>query len=256
MIQTFCTYNLGDNFVHLNYLRKLAALYPDEKFVHAAQASLLPQLRDVVSDIPTISLIDLAQKEASSINIWKNRRGDFFGHQKRNDWAGFYLEFFEVLSRDLGVKNPISISTDLLFDYPAIYAKKYPKVDFLIINSTPFSNQFRNFWPEQLDAVVGKLASKGYSVITTSPSSHQVPCTQTSTPPMTVSDIGSLSLGCNYIFGVATGPIWPTFNVWNVSSVKLRVLLLDGERIEIAPNTHHVERINDGVKILEEHGIL
>lgn len=256
MIQTFCAYNLGDNLVHLNYLRKVAARHTDEQFIHAAPAAQLSQLREVVAEIPAISLIDLSQKDAAAVDVWKNRNQDFFGHQKRNDWAGFYVEFFARLSADLGVENPITKPSDLLFDYPAITARTYPEIDFLIINSTPLSAQFRKFWPEQLDSLVGKLKAKGYSVVTTSRSSHDVPCTQTYTPPLTITDIGSLSLRCKYIFGIATGPIWPTFNVWNVASVKLRVILLDGERIEIVPNIRHVESIDGGMKILQEHGIL
>ncbi|MDE2020336.1 MAG: hypothetical protein KGJ13_08380 [Patescibacteria group bacterium] len=256
MIQTHCDYNFGDSLVHLNYLRKLAVLYPEKQFVHAAKAALLPQLREVVQDIPAISLIDLSQKQPESINIWKNRNGDFFKHQKRYDWAGFYLEFFDILSRDLGVENPIKQPEDFLFDYPGITAKKYPPIDFLIINSQPFSGQFVNFWGEQFDWLIGKLREKKYSVVTTAPCSHPVPCTQGHAPPMSISDIGSLSLHCKYIFGVATGPIWPTFNVWNLETVKLRLLLLDGERIEIAPNTYHAESVGDGIKILKQHGVM
>lgn len=256
MIQTFCTYNLGDNIVQLNYLRKLAKRYPDQKFIHAVNGGLLPQLKDVIADVSTISLIDLSQKDPSAIDAWKNRNGDFFAHVKRDDWAAFYVEFFARLSADLGVENPITQPSDLLFDYPAIAAKSYPEIDFLIINSTPLSGQFRKFWPEQLDLLIGKLKAKGYSVVTTSRSSHEVACTQTYVPPMTITDIGALSRRCKYIFGIATGPIWPTFNIWNLETVKLRVILLDGERIDIAPNTYHVESIDDGMKLLQERGLL
>lgn len=256
MIQTHCDYNFGDNLIQLHYLRKLATNYPEKKFVHAAKAALLPQLREAVQDVPAISLIDLSQKQPESINVWKNRHADFFNHRKRYDWSGFYVEFFHKLSRELDVENPLTKPADFLFDYPSISAKKFPEIDFLIINSMPFSGQFVNFWAEQFDWLIGKLKEKGHSVVTTAPCSHPVPCTQGHAPPMTISDIGSLSLRCKYIFGVATGPIWPTFNVWNVETVKLRVLMLDGERIDIAPNTFHAERIGDGIKVLKDHGVM
>lgn len=256
-IFTHCDYNLGDHLAHLHYLRKLAIRHPERKFVHAAAFHLLPQLIEVVCDLGNISLIDLDYKPDNSEDVWKNRDGFFYGHPKQYDYTGLYIDFFQMISGIFGVENPITTPSDLLFDYPAIRRTRYPDIDFLIINSPPLSRQFAGFSDDHFNALIGLLIEHGYSVVTTAPSSYDdVPCTQRQDPPLSVSAIGGASLSCKYIVGVATGPIWPTFNVWNSDSVLLRVLLLDRERVLIAPNTEHAEAMPEVVDILRKRELL
>jgi hypothetical protein len=253
-IFTHCDWNLGDHLVHLHYLRKQTVAYPDIHFVHAANYDFLPQMIEVVADVPNISLIDIAYKSADSQDAWKNRDDYFVGHGKWADYAAFYIEFFDYLSKKLGLESPIHTPQDFLFDYPAIQKKRYPNFDFLVINSPPKSGQFLGYSANDFDGLIGKLLARGYSVITTAPSTHNTPCTQKS--GLSVTAIGSLSLGCKYIVGVSTGPSWPTFNIWNTDSVQLRVLLLDRERVLIAPNTEHAKTIGDLRTILSDRGLI
>lgn len=251
-IHTHCDYKLGDQLIHLNYLRRVAALYPEKRFIHAAPAGLLPELLATVEDVSNIVLVPLQARSPESVDAWKNRKDGFYGHPKRDDWAAFHLEFFETLSADLGLENPIKQAADLLFDYPAIKRGPREKYDFLVINSAPTSGQLLSFFADDFDLLIGSLVKKGYSVITTELSRLGVPCTR----PRSVTQIGSLSLGCSYIVGVGTGPMWPTFNIWNTETVKLRLILLERERIFIAPNTQHATNVAQAMTILSGHGLL
>lgn len=253
MIETFCNYHLGDQLVHLHYTRKLVERDPSLCFTHAAPPILLPQLYEVVTDLPQIKLIECDAKSDRAIDVWKNRKGDFYTHPKRDDWVAYHLEFFDALSRELGLDSPLQEARDFLFDYPAIIDNEHEdKFDFLIVNSPPLSNQCQGYEPAQMDRLIGILADKGFSVITTLPSGLQgIPYTH-----CTVTKIGGISLQCENIVGVATGPMWTTMNVWNEDTVALRVLLLEPERVNIAPRTHHANSVERAIGILIEEGAL
>lgn len=253
MIETYCNYHLGDQLVHLHYTRKLVERDPSLKFKHAAPPILLPQLAEVVLDLPQISLCTLDEKSDHAIDVWKNRHGNFYEHPLRNDWVSYHLEFFDALSRDLGLDTPLNEARDFLFDYPAIFASEgKDKFDFLVVNSQPLSNQCLGYHPQQMDRLIGLLCEKGYAVITTAP------CGINGIPYMhcTVSVIGGISLRCENIVAVATGPMWPTLNVWNEDTVNLRVMLLEPERLNIAPRTHHASSVERAIGILIEEGML
>lgn len=251
MIVTYCDYHLGDHLIHLNFLRQLAQRNPEKHFIHAAGGQYLSQLREIVDDMQNISLIDLIKRPVNAINAWKNRLGNIHNHVLRNDWVAFYMYVFDGLARDMGFENPLKRRADFLFNYPRLRKKKFDNVDFLVINSMPHSGQLHGINDEDFNRLVTLLLARGHSVITTSPILG-VPCTE----PLTVAEIGALSLACKYIVGVATGPIWTTFNIWNTYSVKLRLLLLNRERVLIAPNTKHAETMLEAINILREKELL
>ena len=251
---THCIYHMGDHLAHLHYLRKQAVRYPEHHFVHAAHFEYLPQLIEVVSDISNISLIDIEYKPESSEDIWKNRDLFYDRYENKGDYASVYIDFFRYLSSRLGLESPIHTASDLLFDYPAILKKRYAGIDFLVSNSAPMSSQFMGYNPDDFDDLIGKLIGHGYSVVTTAPSAHNVPCTQHNR--LSISAIGGLSLNCKYIVGICNGPTWPTFNIWNTESVLLRILLLDREQVLIAPNTEHARTMSELVNILQSRDLL
>jgi len=254
VIYTHCNWNLGDHLAHLHYLRKQAVNYPNHQFIHAAKFDFLSQLIEIIADLPNISLIDIAYRPDHSTDSWKNRDNYFVSHSKWADYGWFHIEFYRYLSSLLGLESPFSQPSDLLFDYPSILRKRYPAFDFLVINSPPKSGQLQGFNPNEFEDLIAKLLASGHSVITTAPSSHAVPCTARSS--MSVTSIGSLSLGCQYIVGVSTGPSWPTFNVWNAKTVQMRLLMLDRERVLIAPNTEHARNMKEVKAILSDRGLL
>jgi hypothetical protein len=247
-IVTHNNYHLGDNLIHLSYLRRVAQQNPDTHFRHGAHKPYLKQLELMVEDVDNIELFDAGKAPPGSIDSWKNRNGGFYGHPKRNDWIGFHLEFFDKLSKDIGVNNPIKSPNDLLMDCPAINRAVPHSFDFLVINSPPQSGQIS---VQDFDPLIGKLIDCRYRIVTTAGSGYDVPCTM----PLPVTAIGAISLRCRFILGNATGPVWPTFNVWNRHSVELRLLLLEPERIYF-PNVEHVASIAEALESLEDRGLI
>ena len=157
----------------------------------------------------------------------------------------------------LGLSLPDTLQKplDLLFDYPAIKmrGKVCEPFDILIINSKPMSNQWQGYSEPEMNEMISVLARK-YSVITTAKSRLQVPCS--ADHGWTATTIGAASLLCDYVIGASTGPSWPTFNIWNKESVKRRIIMLDSEDVNIAPNTVCVKSMLEAKKMLQLEGLV
>ncbi len=258
--RTHNAYHLGDNLVHLHFLRKVALANPDRQFVHYAQWNYAIQLNPVTLDVPNIRLAPFDYHLPSdSINAWRGDNQFWYSHPDRLDFVKFHVEaWFPYLADKMNVENPIKRAEDMLFDYPAIAASSllaHPPFDVLLINSQPGSGQFASYSAWELGNLGGQIAEKGFSVIATSPVVHRdIVCTADQN--LSVTQIGHLSLHCHTIVMVSTGPSWATFNVWNQKSIKLRVILLDSERVHLAPNTMHCARIEEAAEVLKKAGLL
>ncbi len=258
--RTHNSFHLGDNLVHLHFLRKVALTNPDRQFIHAAQWQYLKQLQDVISDVHNLELTDFNYLTPSdSIDAWRGANQFWYSHPDRLDFVKFHVEaWFPYLADKMNVENPIKCQTDMLFDYPAIAASPlltHPSFDVLLINSAPGSGQFSSFNEWELGRLGADIAQKGFSVISTAPTpSSKIPCTADQN--LSVTQIGHLSLHCHIVVMVSTGPSWTTFNVWNQDSIKLRIILLDSERINLARNTMHCVRIEEAAEVLKKAGLL
>jgi hypothetical protein len=271
-------FHLGDNLIHLHFLRKLAMKYPEEQFRHAIHPCHREQLAEAIEDVPNVQLIPLEEKPLASVNVWKNAGatvvrqgltesrptayvpGFWEQHRFRNNYAWFYIDWFEHLAAQMGLENPIKTYRDLWFDYPKLHARsekveeilaaaqiegRESRVDFLIVNSQPCSGQFRAYDSvEYLSPLIEELAAR-YSVVVTQPVLRTAAGVAGNRPPaipctrdyrLTISEIGALSLHADHLLMVSTGPSWPTFNIWNEKTVKLRLLLLDTEVVDYMPN--------------------
>ena len=247
---TFNAFHLGDNLLHLHFLRKLALAYPDEEFVHAAQEGQLWQLRDVVADIESIRLVPIREKHSDSLNAWRGVDNWFYHHRERNNFVRVHLDWFALLAERMGFVSPIKCAADLVFDYPALKAPAGTTFDndtVLFVNSRPLSGQWTGYNGDIFDEIATRIREKGFGVVTTNPQIEG----------RSVTHIGQISQHCRAIVGVATGPIWPTFNVWNRGTVKLRVLLNDHERVDIIPETTvYATSLFEVPKILHDHAYL
>lgn len=253
-ITTFSDVRLGDNLAHLHFLRKVAQLNTGATFEHAAHACYLPQLIDVVADLPNIVLRDIryiSQKKA--INAWKNRGRFWEQHPLRNDYGPFMLDWFRELASDMGTQSPFKTESDLLFDYPAIKDVSCEKFDILLVNSEPLSGQWRTMDIGGVDQLAIELSER-HKVITTRPVRPYIPCTQSM--HLSVTGIGGISRFCRAIIMVSTGSSWITFNIYNRKSVDLRVIFLEEERINIALNTFTTNSVNFARERLREEGLL
>lgn len=248
MIATFNAYHLGDNLIHLNFLRRCALAYPDREFAHYCAEQHRVQLLLVIADLPQIQLVSECPSEA--INAWRGADNFWYSHENRNDFVWFHKDWFWYLSKKMGLTDsPIQRAEDMLFDYPALAPSGAPTAafDYLIINSFPHSGQLSGFNPHDFVRLVETLQARGKVCITTMPTGR-CECTNDGNRGLDVTAIGRLSQSARHIVGVATGPIWTTFNKWNVNTP--RVILLDNEHLDLVEGVRHVRNVAEAMEYL------
>ena len=229
-IKTYMQWHLGDNLLHLHFLRKLAQRYPELTFEHSLNPAYISQCQDLVDDLPQIRLLPLRAGETPGIDGWKGADGFFFAHDRRFQFGALYVDLFARLARKMGLESPIRRPDDLLFDYPAICQDKgLGSYDVLLINSVPLSEQFKSYQESHFVALAQALRARGLRVITT----HKLadfPCTLEQ--HLSVTDIANLSLRARYFIAVCTGAMWPSMNRFNQSIHQFRIILNDHETID------------------------
>lgn len=238
MIHTYNEYHLGDQLVHLNFLRRAAQENPDLEFTHHCHERHHAQLTPLLEDVP-ISLDGLSIPPGA-INAWIGHANFFYEHPHRADWVLFHLAWFDRLASVLGIANPIACREDLLFEYPALNAPTRYDFDYLIINSPPASGQLPDYNPQYFQNLVRNLANEGAKVVTTHPTGL-VPCTLEH--HFTVTDIGVLSKSVKHIEGVATGPMWTTFNIFNKDKVLSRKFYCAHQTVNLTDNTVTLKKL-------------
>lgn len=232
--RTHCWLRNGDNLVHLHFLRKLALAYPDHTFEHRFATHLANplQLADIAADVPNIRLLPQAHEHvpAHSVDGWKGANGYWYQHPRRHDYAAFYLEFWGLLARTIGLESPVHTARDLLFDYPRLRGNPtdaLPPCDVLVINSSPLSGQWRAFDGSRFDAeIVHPLVQAGHRVITSTWSTYAPSAAMWG---LNFTRLGQISTRARAIVMVSTGPSWPTFNLWTHDTLEFRLVLLDEE---------------------------
>lgn len=232
MIHTYNEYHLGDNLVHLNFLRRACKENPELEVTHHCNPAHVGQLLPLTDGLP-IHLADL-YVPPGAINAWIGHANFYYEHPQRNDWVLFHLAWFDRLSSVMEILNPMACRDDFLFEYPALNAPTTYDFDYLIINSQPQSNQLYDYNPDFFQNRVRNLVNEGVKVVTTAPTG-MCPCTLDH--HFTVTDIGVLSKYVKHIEGVATGPMWTTFNIFNLNKVLSRTFYCSHQTVNITDNT-------------------
>lgn len=243
MIETYNEYHLGDNLIHVNWLRKFKG-----QIIHYCQPEYIPQLLDLTQD-RDIHLKPLSEKSPYAVNSWINADGLWSLEPYRRNWVYFYLQHFAKLSRKLNLSNLIQTRNDLLFNYPALTFQNplCNPFDYLIINSRPGSGQFPAYDPDQFIELTKYLASN-HRVITTEPTGYAPSTTEAN---LSVSQIGSLSRFCHTILSVDTGPMWPTFNPYG--NLRLRIIYCNLQYFPLQDNCITINNIPDTYQLLTSH---
>jgi hypothetical protein len=228
-IYTHIIYNIGDNIIHLNYLKKLAKLNQGILFLHFLKSEYINQISEYIIE-DNIRLLPLEIRPIWSINSWKNDKKYWSKHPNKYKFEDFYLEYFDRISKKLGLKNPITNKEDLIIDAERMVSKnkKYQNYDYFIVNSEPKSDQF-DYDENELNLLIKKI-SETHSIITTK-KIESIPCTQDSN--MTLYDIGIQSTKCKKHIMIATGPCWFALNSYNIKNSEGIYLLLRDEQIRI-----------------------
>jgi len=233
MIHTYNEYHLGDQLIHLHYLRQVCKENPHLEFTHYCNPQYHAQLQPLCEDVP-ITIADLSIPPGA-VNSWIGYKNFFYNHGARRDWVMFHQSWFDYLSDRLEVANPIACREDFLFDYPRLNRFDYPAYDYLIINSPPASGQLPDYTPQFFENRVKNLLNEGKTVVTTYPTGM---CQCTLDYGQDVTGIGALSNMVKHIEAIDTGPLWPTFNIFNKDKVLSRTIYgTTSDRIDLAPNT-------------------
>lgn len=257
-------FHLGDNLQHLHFLRKMALANPADEFVHGVHLCHMGQLFEAVEDVKNIHLVDVEKFRVGNWpmrdvarNVWKNADGFWERHPLRDDYAGFYIQWFEHLAGEMHLESPIKKREDLLFDYPRIRVRTPLShwFDVLLINSQPCSGQFRAYDRlDYFDPLIAELHRAGKRLVVTQKSELTekigIPCTRDH--GLSITGVGNLSFHCSTIIMVSTGPSWPTFNTWNEASGKLRIVCLDREVLNLSSNTVQVNDLQGALQMMRE----
>lgn len=244
---------LGDCLLHAHWLRKAQTTNPGVRFNFFVRSEIVREIFDVLVGTG-IGLSHLGHAPADAITV-PLHAADMPPDADLRDFIGCKLWQYHTIADRAGLKPACTSRADWLFDHhelrrPCILSRPF---DVLVVNAAPRSGQWQGYYPADLGTLVHELAANN-EVITT----HAAPGAAYVTDHygLTTTQIGQLSTLCTAIVAVATGPIWPTFNAFNLDSCKLRVVLIDDERIELAPHTHHARTLDEARAILRAHLML
>ena len=243
-METYCQWHLGDNLLHLHFLRKLSDAYPDIIFHHALNQQYIVQCGELVEDKHNIKLIGLSEAKFNRpIDAWKGAENFFFEHPRKFEFGALYLDFFTRIASKMGLRSPIVEKTGLLFDYPALLRNVLPKsYDFLVVNSAPLSEQFKTYSEETFRKIVKAVEARGFSVITTK-KVEGFDCTMDT--GLSVTGIGNVSLGAHFLVAVCTGAMWPSINAFNNYRHEQKIILNDHETIDFGRNVTMARKMSE-----------
>lgn len=239
LISTFNEWHLGDNLVHLNYLVRLSRHYPQLKFEHFLKDKYIEDLAPLIPQ--NISLRPIVESHEGAINCWIGYENYFHKSSLRNDWVQFHLSFFEKLSLELNLDNPIKHADDLLFDMPLLDGDSplEEEVDFLVVNSTPLSCQSPEFTEFYFNNLIELLRGRGFRVVATHPTGDGASALERG---FRLHEIARLAKHCKEgIIGIPNGPMWLTFNVFVNSNLKCRIVWLGPQKLNLGENCLSIE---------------
>lgn len=253
---TYNTFGMGDNLIHLQFLRRMSAKYPDHQFIHACghggnPAWDFPQLQETVEDIPQIEVVKFSAREG--IDSWRFLP-DF---KQRRDFCGHYIERFRDIARQMGLESATNCTDDMIFDSPSI-KKPTPlskEWDFLVVNVKPCAGQFdvAKTVDDYLDPLIQRIVASGKTVCCVNPTKHGVPAT--TDLGISVSGIGNIACSSKHIVMIAVGCSWLTYNPW--AKPETRIILIDDfEEIWIDPKAIHAHSLDDAIKVLEQAALI
>jgi ADP-heptose:LPS heptosyltransferase len=263
-MKTIAFYNdfhLGDQMALLLFLRKLSVRYPDIVFQHYMPGDYISQMLEVIADMPNVRVYHIDHRPAGAINGWIGSGHDELRAKHpggSNEYVAFYLDWYRILAARAGLESPMQCVTDMLYDYPTILKPTClsQRINVLVLNSRPLSGQYRDYSADHYVGLIRRLCDKGYRVAYTENCPAPSEAVSTAGANLSVTGIGNLSLDCDYIMGVATGPMWPTINIWNQMRVKGRFHLSTDSTLAYGPAYHDFKTFDAMSQELRNLGIL
>lgn len=238
--QWFNELRLGDCFWHCLFMRRLAKRQPEDSFILYCNPAHWNQLNEVVKDLPNIALKDAGKRPSEARNCWIGEK--WYSHPLCHDIVAFLVDWFRFLAEEAKLEPVFNLRGDLLADYPALQATKTRDANhWLIVNSYPQSGQW-GFNLEDMRRFITQLRQR-YEVSVTDPRFGSI------------TDVGKISQGCGMIIGCATGPMWPTFNIWNGPDVR-RIMWMAETKLDYGWAIPHHRTIAETETYLRQNGLL
>lgn len=238
-------YHLGDCAISVHFLRKFTEnktyrtfFYCDDKYHKELSAHIPDKLDQII-------LKNLDDRPADSWNHWYGSLNlNNHGRDKRIfNINERYDMFFQIFCKNNKIENPLAHlgKNGTLFDNPQIRKETGLKCDLLFINSRPLSSQYA-FNKKDMRYFAEKMSEK-YKMITTAKLSDSMECTMDHN--LNLMGIANLSLTVKYLVGVATAPIIPCFNIWNIDNLKKLIVLSSRSTYTYNENILRLSNIND-----------
>lgn len=258
-IKWYSSFRLGDCFWHALFLRKLGGSH-----IFYCRDDYHPDLRDVLSgrDVELRPIQNHASESPNAIDAWigsdQQAGRSWWAKGRPTDLIPFLIEWFAALAAEIGREPVFRERSDLLADYPAIQSGAMkPIIDLLVLNCDPQSSQAPAYVPAEMDALLQRLGEaadrrgRHNTVASVNPTTAKVPVLKTD-----LSGIGYHSIYARAIAGVANGPIFPTWNVWNKETP--RYMILDEIRLDYGTGckTVHVPDVAGLERALQADGFL
>lgn len=204
--------NLGDHLLQLNYMRQVCRLNVCVGFVYYCRSQYHAALRDFLEPGwgSQFSLQPWFSRPVGATDVWIGgslRPNFYWTHPKRQVYNEFYLEWFKLISGELGLVCPFNKPADIALDHPIFDDNSIlPEnlrgdIDCLLIDCAPMSGQFR-FNQDEWDAAKTRWRAAGLSVVAISELK----------PQLSLPQIGVLACQAAEVVSVCTGPLHAAFN--------------------------------------------
>jgi len=223
-------FNLGDCLFHIIYCNKLLDINDNIVINFYTNKQHFDELTPFIlhNNINLLD-IDLGYPDGT-INCWICRESHQKCHygdriSKHNYYLdSFYIEFFNLLANEVGLKIDIKTNEDLILNSNFISDKciHYPQeIDYLIVNSQPMSGQLESYEANDFVRLAQDLHLKGHTVVTTKCCRNlyedegitkEVPgllCTRYK--ELNLAEIGILSKRSKNLIAINTAPVIPCF---------------------------------------------
>lgn len=144
----------------------------------------------------------------------------------QEDIMGFVRQYMNGFAAEAGIAGAFDQPESMLCGQFSMILEDVPvpAFDILAVNCDPTSGQCPGYSSSEFDGLLLQLRSRGHRVLCTNP---------TSASPwnnFTLREIGNLSIRAKTIIAVASGPMWPTWNIWNRNCD--RYIFLDPMRLD------------------------
>ena len=112
-IKFYNQYHLGDCIYHIHYLINCLKINDDIEFIFYINPDYINELNQHLGKYKDkIKLMNIQLANKDSYNSWiqyENRFGDYMNNNNNSKMNDFYSIFFDLISNDLNIENPIKI---------------------------------------------------------------------------------------------------------------------------------------------------